>query len=479
MSFQADPLLAHDPVLAEAPMVNRQLVMGHVMAGIGFLVYSLLMGFLYLLQLTGNYPFPEINLLSAGKIGLIHTNVLVFGFVFNMLFAGMYWAVPAMMKKRVAGPTLGYALLGLWNIAILLTIAGIHAGAAQALPWGETPNGIVDLVLGDPHFFFVDELLAVGMLLAIIQFSVPLAAYGMREAIPVGGWFIAGGLVWFLLAHLIGSYGFELATGASGAVFAGLYAAGVIGLSITALGWGLMYYFVPAVIKKPIWNHAIAIIGFWGLAFFYPLSGASNFLNTAVPAFAQNGAVVFTVAVQLVVLTLSLGFFMSLRGTNAFTYLATRYFYTGIAFFIVSSVLTILEVQFDVQRLIQFSEWTVGHSFLVLYGVFGFWALGIVYDLWPRLVGKTGWYSHELNEWIYWLNLVGVLVYFLSGLIAGAVQGGLWRAGAGWVDVQQSIDGFWQLQGIMLVVLIWANSLLILNMIMTTMPASTSLSSTE
>ena len=56
-----------------------------------------------------------------------------------------------------------------------------------------------------------------------------------------------------------------------------------MGLFVTPLGWGLMYYFVPILLKKPIWSHGLSLVGFWGLAFFYPLNGIHHFLYTPIP----------------------------------------------------------------------------------------------------------------------------------------------------------------------------------------------------
>ncbi|NIP14830.1 MAG: cytochrome oxidase, partial [Gemmatimonadetes bacterium] len=47
----------------------------------------------------------------------------------------------------------------------------------------------------------------------------------------------------------------------------------LVGLWVTPMGWGMMYFFVPIILRKPIWSHALSLVGFWGLAFFYPLQG--------------------------------------------------------------------------------------------------------------------------------------------------------------------------------------------------------------
>ena len=78
----------------------------------------------------------------------------------------------------------------------------------------------------------------------------------------------------------------------------------IAGLGITQIiGWGSMYYFVPIMLKKPIWSHGLSLVGFWGLAFFYPLQGIHHFLYTPIPMFLQHGAIVSTIAVEMVVMT--------------------------------------------------------------------------------------------------------------------------------------------------------------------------------
>ncbi len=62
-----------------------------------------------------------------------------------------------------------------------------------------------------------------------------------------------------------------------------------------------MYYFVPIMLQKPIWSHGLSLVGFWGLAFFYPLNGIHHFLYTPIPMFLQYGAIIATVAVEMVV----------------------------------------------------------------------------------------------------------------------------------------------------------------------------------
>ena len=72
----------------------------------------------------------------------------------------------------------------------------------------------------------------------------------------------------------------------------------------------------------------------------------------------------------------------------------------------------------------QFSKWIavsaalVGHAHLVMFGVFGFWILGYMTYMFPRLLGASGWYNPNLNAWHFWLTGIGMLVMFFD-LVSG------------------------------------------------------------
>jgi cytochrome c oxidase cbb3-type subunit 1 len=95
---------------------------------------------------------------------------------------------------------------------------------------------------------------------------------------------------------------------------------------------------VPILLKRPIWSHGLSLVGFWGLAFFYPLQGIHHFLYTPIPMFLQYGAVISTIAVELVVATVVINFFGTLgkKGSEFFTNLPIRYFYTGMVFYFIT-----------------------------------------------------------------------------------------------------------------------------------------------
>jgi cytochrome c oxidase cbb3-type subunit 1 len=122
-----------------------------------------------------------------------------------------------------------------------------------------------------------------------------------------------------------------------------------------------------------------------------------------------------------------------------------RWFYTGMVLYAVTCLQCAFQVFLTVQEVIHFTDWVVGHAHLVMFGVFGFWILGVVTELWPRLVGNA-WYSTRLNGWHYWLTTIGMVVMFVDLVAAGLVQGFLWRGLAPWEESVVFSVPFWAIR---------------------------------
>ena len=221
----------------------------------------------------------------------------------------------------------------------------------------------------------------------------------------------------------------------------------LVGLFVTPLGWGLMYYFVPILLKKPIWSHGLSLVGFWGLAFFYPLNGIHHFLYTPIPMFLQYGAIISTIAVELVVTTVVINFFGTIwgRGREVLTNLPIRYFYTGMVFYFLTCLQCAMQTTLTFQALIHFTDWVVGHAHLVMFGVFSMWIFGMMTYLIP-LILKRDWYSNKLCEYHYWLSAAGLAVMATDLILGGLFQGWSWSSLQPW---DRSVDvsfPFWMIR---------------------------------
>ncbi|RMG34049.1 MAG: cytochrome oxidase [Planctomycetota bacterium] len=414
----------------DGQLVDRSIVLAYFGAALLFMFVSMLGGLLMGMQLLRHNPLNGIEFFSPGRWRMVHTNAIAYGFLANAFLGLLHWAVPRLTLRPVLDRRLSWAIFAAWQLIVLGTAGGILAGHAQALEWGETP-------------VWVDPLAQVGLLLVAVNFMAPIVQ--LRGPMYVTLWYFMAAFVWTFLTYAMGNFVPQyFVSGTSAGAVGGLFIHDLVGLFVTPLGWGLMYYFVPIILKKPIWSHGLSLVGFWGLAFFYPLNGIHHFLYTPIPMFLQYGAIVSTIAVELVVTTVLINFFGTLwgRGREVVTNLPIRWFYTGMVFYFLTCLQCALQTTLTFQALIHFTDWVVGHAHLVMFGVFSMWIFGMMTYLIPRLLGRE-WYSRAACEWHFWLSAVGVFVMASDLILAGVFQGWSWSSLAPWYDSIAVSIPFW------------------------------------
>jgi len=436
-------------------LVDRRLVAWYYLAACFYMFVSMLGGILMALQLVHWNLLNGIEFLSPGRWRMVHTNAIAYGFLANAFLGTLHWAVPRLTMHKVAARWLSYFIFGAWQFVVLATAAALVFGpsfqahpwienlsaewglamslGAQGVEWGETP-------------FWIDPLALVGLVLVAINFLVPIAR--SKGPMYVALWYFVAAFIWTILTYAMGNIMPEyVVAGTNAGAITGLFIHDLVGLFVTPLGWGLMYYFVPILLQRPIWSHGLSLVGFWGLAFFYPLQGIHHFLYTPIPMFLQYGAVISTIAVELVVATVIINFVGTIwgRGKEVKTNIPLRWFYAGMVFYFITCFQCAFQVTLTFQKLIHFTDWVVGHAHLVMFGVFTMWLFGAMTYLFPRLIGKQ-WYSRFLCELHFWFSAVGVSVMWLDLTFAGVFQGYWWSSLFPW---EVSVDGsypFWMVR---------------------------------
>lgn len=439
MSGVAVPVAAAGAV----PLVEKRLVQWHFAACVFFLVTAMGWGFLVSLQFLHIYPFEGISFLSFGRVRMLHTNEIAYGCLVNGFLGCLYYAVPRLTGRAVLSAKLGWFVWYVWQLCVILTSVGQILGYAQGVEWGETPTGFRPGSF-ELNYVPVDFLIEVGAVLVALQFLAPIAK-SMNQRLYVSLWYVSAGLVWLILTYVMGNTLVEWTMpGSSGAATAGLFIHDLVGLFVTPLGWGMVYFFVPAILRRPIWSHALSVIGFWALAFFYPLNGVHHFLLSSIPMSVQYGAVISTMAVEIVVTTVIVNFFGTMWGHGAAlrTNLPLRWFYTGMVLYFITCLQCAVHTTLTVQEIIHFTDWVPGHAHLVMFGVFTYWLIGAITWLWPRLTGND-WYDRRLNHLQYWLSVVGLVIMFVDLLAAGLVMGYMQKNLSPWMEIVRMLAPFW------------------------------------
>ena len=438
--------LASDPV-------DERIVLWFFMASLVYLSVAMLAGFLYSLQFLQFHPFAGMEFFSPGRWRMVHTHVVTHGFIAGAFLGSLHWAVPRLTLRPVLSRKLSWFIFFLWQVVVLSAAVGILLGHAQAVEWGETPT-------------FIDPPVIVGLILVASNFMTPILK--TKGPIHVSLWFFMAALIWTVLVYAMSNFLPEYFVGGSAsAALAGLYPQDMIGLFVAPIGWGLMYYFVPIILEKPIWSHGLSLAGFWGLVFFYPLHSVYHFIDD--PMLLRYGAVVSTIVVGFVTTTVIVNFFATLhrRGEMLRSSMPIRWFCVGMVFYATACLQRAFQVTRTFEEVVHFTDWTVGHAHLVMFGVFGFWIMGIMTHLIPRLLGAARWYNPRWNEWHFWLTGVGMLVMFVDLMTAGLIQGLHWRNLAPWEDSITSSVPFWQIRTVSGVMMIAGQLIFVCHVLMT------------
>lgn len=411
-------------------LVETRLVVWYFVASLAFFTVSLTGGLYFAMQLVHWNFLPRWEVLSPGRWRMVHTNAIAYGFLANAFLGVLHWSIPRLTLRPVLSRPLSYFIFFAWQGVVLATAVGLLLGEAQALEWGETP-------------VWIDPVAQLGLLLVAINFGAPILQ--TRGPMYVTLWYYLAALVWTFLTYGMGNFIPEYFVSGTGAgAIGGLFIHDLVGLFVTPIGWGMMYYFVPIMLKRPMWSHGLSLAGFWGLAFFYPLTGIHHFLYTPIPMFLQYGAVISTIAIEFVVTTVIINFFGTIWGRTSElrTNIPIRWYYTGMVFYFTTCLQCAFQVTLTFQKLIHFSDWVVGHAHLVMFGVFGIWILGTMTYLFPRLLGRP-WWSQQLLEWHYWLSAGGIIAMFLALMFLGLFQGSSWGGLEPWEESIAISMPFW------------------------------------
>jgi cbb3-type cytochrome oxidase subunit 1 len=415
---------ASDP----APVETR-LVYAHGLAAIVTLLIAVLFGILASIKLIAPDLAGSTPWLTWGRLRYDHTQGIMLGWLANAFFAFLYHAVPLLTGKPVTSARLGQWIFGLWNFAVVAPgWILVLAGFSQPLEWAEFP-------------IVIDAVVVVALLLVCIQFLPPFFARGLED-LYVTSWYIIGALIFTLLAYPMGNFVPEFVPGARGAAFSGLWIHDAIGLFVTPLAVGILYFVIPAARRMPIYSHFLSMLGFWLLFFLYPLNGTHHYIFSVIPMNAQIGAITASTLLGVDVIIVVANLLLSLRGAGWFARdIGLRFVATSTVLYLIVSIQGSLQAQMSINQSVHFSDWVIGHSHLAMLGFATFAAAGGLIHAWQRIPWAR--YDAILLSWAYWLLLSGLAIMFIDLTVAGLVEAHYWQSSAPWIESVRAAKPYW------------------------------------
>ncbi len=400
--------------------VVRQFALMTVVWGIvGMLVGVLIAAQLIWPDLTYGIPW-----LSYGRLRPLHTNAVIFAFGGSALFATSYYIVQRTCHARLFCDKLaGFTFWG-WQLIIVL--------AAVTLPLGFTTSKE-----------YAELEWPIDILIAVVWVSYAIVFFGtiMKRKTPhiyVANWFLGAFILTVAILHIVNSAAIPVEPMKSYSAYAGVqdamiqwwYGHNAVGFFLTAGFLGMMYYFIPKQVGRPVYSYRLSVVHFWALIFTYMWAGPHHLQFTALPDWAQSLGMVFS----LILLAPSWGGMVNgiMTMSGAWHKLRTdpilKFLITSLSFYGMSTFEGPMMSIKTVNALSHYTDWTVGHVHSGALGWVAMVTIGCIYYLIPRLFGRAEMHSIKLITLHFWISTIGVVLYIVSMWIAGVMQGLMWRA---------------------------------------------------
>jgi cytochrome c oxidase cbb3-type subunit 1 len=416
------------------PLVDGRLVLGWASLSLVYMLIGPVAGLLASMKLDDPTFIANVEWLQYGRVRLLHVNGVIFGTFTPAMFALMCYAVPRLTGRPLWGLRAAYAALVLDVVALVVGPTCLLLGIIQPIEAGEMP------LVSDVIVTIVFTLMTACILMTIAE--------RREKKMYVALWYWVASLVWTDLNYVLGNFILPyVPTGVNSAAMHGFYLHDVVGLWITPAGVGAAYYLLPVATGNVLYSHRLSIIGFWALAFFYPLNGIHHYIYSPIADWAQTIAIASSMMLILPVWAFSVNMWGTMRGSwgrwaGGDDYVV-KFTMLGAVWYLITCFQGPTEALRSVQALTHFTDYNVGHAHSAVFAVFAIWAMAAVYLLVPRVTGRELW-STRLAGWHYWLEIFGFTTMFAMLSISGLVQGAMQQdADTQFIDTVQAVKPYW------------------------------------
>ena len=384
-----------------------------------------LIGMLVGLTAALELVWPEMNVtswLTFGRIRPLHTNAVIFAFVGNGIFTGVYYSLQRLLKARMFSDTLSYINFWGWQLIILSAVITLPLGITTSNEYAELEWPI------DIAITLLWVVFGINMFGTIIKRRV--------KHMYVAIWFYIATFVTVAVLHIFRSFEMPYSWLHSYPAFAGVqdalvqwwYGHNAVAFFLTTPYLGLMYYFVPKAANRPVFSYRLSIIHFWALIFIYIWAGPHHLLYTALPDWAQSVGVVFSIMLIFPSWGGMLNGLLTLRGVwdkvrddAVLKFMVVAITAYGMATF-EGPMLSLKNVSW----IAHYTDWIPAHVHIGGLGWNGMLTFGMMYYLVPKM-WKTNLSSKSLANTHFWIATLGILLWSIPMYWAGFTQSLMWK----------------------------------------------------
>jgi cytochrome c oxidase cbb3-type subunit I/II len=401
---------------------DNRIVRLFMIASVTFGVVGMLVGLLAAMQLY----WPSLNFgipyTSFGRIRPLHTNAVIFAFIGNAMFMGIYYALPRLCKTPMFSPFLSRVNFWGWQLIIL--------AAAITLPLGITTS---------KEYAELEWPIDIAIALIWVVFGINMIGTLVKRRerhIYVAIWFFIATWVTVAVLHIVNSFELPVSLFKSYSLYAGVqdalvqwwYGHNAVAFFLTTPFLGLMYYYLPKAAERPVYSYRLSILHFWTLIFLYIWAGPHHLLYSTLPDWAQSLGVVFSIMLIAPSWGGMVNGLLTLRGAwdKVRENPVLKFMVVAVTCYGMSTFEGPMLSLKNVNAIAHFSDWVVAHVHIGGLGWNGFMIFGMLYWLVPKLYGREI-FSVKLANAHFWLGSLGIIFYAVPMYFAALVQGLMWK----------------------------------------------------
>lgn len=350
--------------------------------------------------------------LTHGRARSAHLNSMIYGWANNAIFAVCLWIMARLCRVPVRHGGLLYAAGFFWNIGVGIGVAGILTGGLTSVEWLEMPMEVAPLL---------------ALTYAMIGlWGVLCFRYRDLGHVYVSQWYFLGALFWFPWLYMIAQIMilWVPAVGTVQSITNWWFAHNVLGLWLTPMGLGTIYYLLPKVLGRPIYSYYLSILGFWTLALFYNWAGVHHLIGGPIPVWLISAGTVASVMMVIPVVVTAINHHMTAAGNAGAVWASPTLRFTvfgAMNYTLVSLAGSAMALR-DVNVVTHFTQFTVGHAHQGVYAFFTCVMFGGIYFMMPRLLNRE-WPSAALIRIHFWSVFWGMVLMLGALHLGGWIQG--------------------------------------------------------
>jgi len=406
----------------------KQIIVWYLGAGIFWLVFGTLVG-----QYLGmKFIWPDmdkISWLSFGRLRPVHTNTVFWGWASLAMVGLGHYVVSRTSNREIFNYK--WSKIAFWLINSSVFVGNIFLMAGINNGGGEYRE----------YIWPVMALFAIGIIITFFNFYKTVATRKISE-IYISNWFILASLIWTIVLAIIGYFP-SYQDGLGETVIQGYYMHQGVGMWFMTFTLGLVYYFLPSALNKPIYSYSLGVLAFWTQMLFYTLIGTHHFVFSPLPWWLQTVAIVFSAGMFIPVFASTLNFLMTMRGSwnQISKSYVLPFFLVGVVFYFVGSVQGSFQAFRFTNYLWHFTDFNVAHSHMTMYGIITFLMWACIYALLPKITGKEP--PQNLVGAHFWLAFIGLIAYMVSLMVGGTLKGLSWIEGNPFIESVILMENYW------------------------------------